>query len=71
VEIGGKQFSEFKPLLADLAVEKLAPISTEMSRLMEQPDEIDRILGDGAARARDIASPILAKTYEIVGLLRS
>ncbi|MGR3454325.1 tryptophan--tRNA ligase [Pseudooceanicola sp.] len=70
-EIGGKQFSEFKPLLADLAVEKLAPISTEMSRLMEQPDEIDRILGDGAARARDIASPILAKTYEIVGLLRS
>ena len=58
-------------MLADLAVEKLAPISTEMSRLMEQPDEIDRILGDGAARARDIAAPILAKTYEIVGLLRS
>ncbi|MGR3414258.1 tryptophan--tRNA ligase [Pseudooceanicola nanhaiensis] len=70
-EVGGKQFSEFKPMLADLAVEKLAPISTEMSRLMEQPDEIDRILGDGAARARNIAAPILAKTYEIVGLLRS
>ncbi|MGR3321186.1 MAG: tryptophan--tRNA ligase [Pseudooceanicola sp.] len=70
-DVGGKQFSEFKPMLADLAVAKLAPISSEMARLMEAPDEIDRILGDGASRARDIAAPILARTYDIVGLIRS
>ena len=29
-EVGGKQFSEFKPMLSDLAVEKLSPISPEM-----------------------------------------
>jgi tryptophanyl-tRNA synthetase len=69
-EVGGKQFSEFKPMLADLAVAKLSPISTEMARLMEQPAEIDKILARGAERARDVAAPILARTYEIVGLVR-
>ncbi|MAQ83205.1 MAG: tryptophan--tRNA ligase [Maritimibacter sp.] len=66
---GGSQFSAFKPELADLAVNKLAPISTEMSRLMEQPDGIDRILGHGAEQARALAAPILKKTYEIVGMV--
>ncbi len=68
-EMGGKAFSEFKPALADLAVEKLAPISTEMSRLMEDKAEIDRILARGAERARVIAQPILQKTYEIMGMV--
>ncbi|UYV36181.1 tryptophan--tRNA ligase [Rhodobacteraceae bacterium D3-12] len=69
-EMGGKQFSEFKPLLADLAVDKMAPISGEMSRLMGDVDEIDRILSRGAERAREIAAPILKRTYEIVGMVR-
>ncbi len=67
----GAQFGQFKPELADLAVAKLAPISAEMARLMNEPDEIDRILGDGADRAAAIAEPILAKTYDIVGMVRS
>ncbi len=69
-DVGGKQFSEFKPMLAELAVEKLSPISTEMARLMTQPDEIDRILARGSQRAREITAPILAKTYEIVGMVK-
>ncbi|WP_294614041.1 tryptophan--tRNA ligase [Roseovarius sp.] len=68
-EAGGKAFSEFKPMLADLAVEKLAPISGEMSRLMQDVSEIDRILGNGADRARAIAAPILRQTYEIMGMV--
>ncbi|KPP87414.1 MAG: tryptophan--tRNA ligase [Rhodobacteraceae bacterium HLUCCO07] len=67
---GGKQFSEFKPMLADLAVAKLAPISSEMARLMQDKAEIDRILHNGAARARAIAAPILDRTYDIVGMVR-
>ena len=70
-DYAGAQFGTFKPALADLAVEKLAPISTEMERLMNDPAEIDRILGRGAERAREIAAPILKQTYDIVGLLRS
>ncbi|WP_204113560.1 tryptophan--tRNA ligase [Shimia biformata] len=68
-DVGGKQFSEFKPMLSDLAVAKLAPISTEMARLMQDTAEIDAILDQGATRARDIAAPILQKTYQIVGMV--
>ena len=68
---GGKQFSEFKPMLVDIAVEKLAPLSTEMAQLMQDPAAIDQVLKDGAGRAREIAAPILTKTYDIVGMLQS
>ena len=65
----GAGWGTFKPALADLAVDRLAPISAEMARLMADPAEIDRILARGAERAREIAAPILARTYEIVGLV--
>ena len=67
-EVGGKQFSEFKPMLVERAVEKLSPISAEMRRLLNDKSEIDRVLEGGAERARAIAAPILKHTYEIVGL---
>jgi tryptophanyl-tRNA synthetase len=66
---GGAQFGAFKPALADLAVEKLAPISGEMARLMQDPAEIDRLLARGAEQAREITVPILKRTYEIVGMV--
>ena len=69
-EVGGQQFGTFKPLLADLAVAKLSPISGEMARLMADPSEIDRILSRGAEQAREITVPILEKTYEIMGMVR-
>jgi tryptophanyl-tRNA synthetase len=69
-EVAGQQFGTFKPLLADLAVSKLGPISSEMARLMADPAEIDRILAKGALQAREITVPILQKTYEIVGMVR-
>ena len=70
-DFGGKGFGTFKPALADLAVSVLAPISTEMSRLMQDPAEIDRILARGAERADAIARPILERTFDIVGMVRS
>lgn len=70
-EYAGAGWGRFKPALADLAVEKLAPISQEMARLMKEPDEIDAILAKGAEKADTIAQPILQKTYDIVGLVRS
>ncbi|WP_171122514.1 MULTISPECIES: tryptophan--tRNA ligase [unclassified Ruegeria] len=68
-EVGGKQFGEFKPMLAELAVSKLAPISSEMARLMGEEAEIDRILANGAEKARAISAPILQQTYDIVGMV--
>jgi tryptophanyl-tRNA synthetase len=69
-DVGGRQFSEFKPMLSDLAVAKRSPISGEMARLMENPSEIDAILARGAERAREIATPIIDRTFEIVGMVR-
>jgi len=68
-DVGGQQFGTFKPALAELAVEKLAPISREMARLMQDTAEIDRILSDGAGKAREIAAPILKRAKEIVGMV--
>ena len=68
-DVGGRQFSEFKPMLSELAVEKLSPISREMARLMDDQAEIDRILTRGSERAREITAPILKQTYEIVGMV--
>lgn len=68
-DVGGKQFGAFKPMLADLAVSRLSPISAQMARLMADPAEIDRILTKGSQRARAITAPILRQTYDIVGMV--
>jgi tryptophanyl-tRNA synthetase len=70
-DYAGAQFGTFKPALADLAVAKLEPITLEMNRLMQDPAEIDRILGQGADRAEAIARPIVDQVYDIVGMIRS
>ncbi|UWQ22193.1 tryptophan--tRNA ligase [Jannaschia sp. W003] len=69
-EKAGSQLGHFKADLADLAVSKLAPVSSEMARLMDDPAEIDRILARGAQRAREITVPILERTYDIIGMVR-
>jgi tryptophanyl-tRNA synthetase len=70
-EFGNAPFSRFKDALAELAASRLTPIGAEMKRLMADPVEIDRILAEGARRAHAIADPILAKTKDIVGFIRS
>jgi tryptophanyl-tRNA synthetase len=64
-------FGSFKKALSEIAVEKLAPIGNEMKRLMSDPAEIDRILADGAERARKIARPIMDQVKDIVGFVRA
>ena len=70
-EFGGSQFSAFKKQLAEVAVARVAPVNAEMQRLVGDPAEIDRILADGAARARTMAHPILAEIKNIVGFIQS
>jgi tryptophanyl-tRNA synthetase len=57
-------------MLVERAIEKLSPISQEMTRLMKDTSEIDRVLAKGADKARAIAAPVLKETYEIVGILQ-
>ena len=67
----GQQFGPFKAALAELAVETLSPITKSMADYLNDRGEIDRILGDGANRAAEIAEPILKQTFDIVGFIRS
>ena len=59
-DFGGRGFGDFKPALADLAIE----VSTNLWRdatFVADPGHIDAVLADGAERARAIADPILAE----------
>ena len=69
-QFAGKGFGAFKPALADLSVEKLSPITSEMRRLMADPASLDAVLRDGAERANAIAAPILAEVKAAVGFWR-
>ncbi len=68
-EFGGQGFGVFKPALADLAVDKLAPIQAEMRRLMESPDHVDAVLRRGAEKARALSEPVLKEVQRMVGFL--
>ena len=65
----GQGFGAFKPALAEVAVEVLAPITERMSRFMADPAEIDRLLGRGSEQARAIAGPIVQRTKDIMGMI--
>jgi len=69
-QFGGQGWGVFKPALADLAVEKLAPIAAETRRLVADPGTIDRYLADGAERASVIAEQTMAEVRRIVGFVR-
>jgi tryptophanyl-tRNA synthetase len=70
-DVGGMQFSQFKPKLAEVAVSVLGPIGAQMQRLMADTAYIDDVLRDGAARARTLSAPVLAEVYDVVGFVRS
>src|SRR5687768_6467031 len=64
----GQGFGAFKPALADALVGLIAPLRTRLEQLRNDAAELDRILADGAARARELGAPTLAAAYRAVGL---
>ncbi|GAB5349124.1 tryptophan--tRNA ligase [Alteriqipengyuania sp. 357] len=69
-EHAGKGFGAFKPLLGELLVETLSPISARLRDLLDDREAIEAALARGAAKARDRAGPTLAATYKALGLVR-
>lgn len=68
-EFGGRQFSAFKPVLSELAVSVLSPISSQMRNLLDDPAYIDNVLADGGERAGAIAEKTMQDVKAIIGLL--
>jgi len=66
----GQNFAPFKADLTEIAVGKLAPITGEFNRLMQDTSYVDSVLRDGAEKARALSAPILEEVKDIVGFLR-
>ena len=63
----GKNFSEFKNQLSDLLVKKIAPISLEIKKLLNDQSYLDKILLEGVEKANSIASKKIDRIKEIIG----
>jgi tryptophanyl-tRNA synthetase len=68
---GGQGFGPFKSALADLMVEKLAPIAAETNRFLDDRAALMQILRSGAERAAAIADPIVAEAERLVGFVNT
>jgi tryptophanyl-tRNA synthetase len=66
--LGGQGFGQFKPMLADALIALLSPLRGRLDEFRRDPEELDRLLAAGAARARKLAAPTLAEAYQAVGL---
>jgi tryptophanyl-tRNA synthetase len=66
----GKGYGELKKDVAEVVVETVTPFRDRMNELLADPAELDRILADGADRAREIAAATMSRVYDTVGLLR-
>ena len=65
----GRGYGDFKKDLADVVVEIFAPIRARALELLDDPAELDRVLGANADRAAAIADVTLATVYDRIGLL--
>ncbi|MGO3139531.1 MAG: tryptophan--tRNA ligase [Galactobacter sp.] len=65
----GKMYGHLKVDVADAVVAALEPVRNRTLELLDDPAELDRILAQGAAKAREVASATLASVYDAVGFL--
>jgi tryptophanyl-tRNA synthetase len=69
-EFAGKGFGQFKPALADLLVETIAPIRARLQDFEADPAALDAILVAGSRKAAALAAPTLEGAYRALGLPR-
>ncbi|WP_416760193.1 tryptophan--tRNA ligase [Roseateles sp. So40a] len=67
---GGLAWGEAKDQLFTLINAEIGPMRAKYEALMANPEKIEEILTEGAAKARAIAAPLLARAREAVGLRR-
>jgi tryptophanyl-tRNA synthetase len=67
-EFDGSGYGAFKQAVADAVVEFLAPVRERYEELRRDEPELDRILAEGADKARAIASNTLADVRDVMGV---
>ncbi len=66
-EFGGKNFSEFKNNLSEQLIDKISPIASEINKLLNNSDYLDKILLTGAEKANEIAEKKVKELKKIIG----
>ena len=65
---GGKGYAEYKKVLLDYFHATFDPARRRREQLRQDLAEVERILVDGAKRAREIATPIMEQVRRAAGL---
>lgn len=65
----GIRYSELKEQLAQAIFKELQPIQERREKFEESPEEVERILREGAEKARKVASQTLRETKSAMGLV--
>jgi tryptophanyl-tRNA synthetase len=66
----GSGYGRFKADVAEAVIEVLAPIRAGYQELRADSGELERLLAQGAARARETAAPTLVAMYDRMGFAR-
>ena len=64
----GSRYGDFKKAVADAVIEELEPFKNRYQQILESK-EYEKVLKDGAARAREVADVTLRRVQKAVGLL--
>jgi tryptophanyl-tRNA synthetase len=67
-EFSGKGYGDFKTAVAEVVIAKLEPIGKRTKELMDDPEELSRVLSNGAQKANEVASATLKAAYSAIGL---
>ncbi len=68
-EYAGRGYGDLKKDVGEAFAAFVEPYQSRVSELLDNPDLLDKILAEGADRARSLALPTLHTVYERVGFL--
>ncbi|HLR97363.1 MAG TPA: tryptophan--tRNA ligase [Jiangellaceae bacterium] len=68
-EFEGRGYGDLKKEVGTVVLDTVLPYQQKVRELHDDPAELDRILADGAERAREVAAGTLRNVYENIGLL--
>ena len=69
-EFAGRGYGDFKKAVRDVVVAEFGPVRERALELLDDPAELDRVLGVNAAKADAVADATLSDVYAKIGLLR-
>jgi tryptophanyl-tRNA synthetase len=67
-ERGGVGYGDFKKRLLQAMIDHFAPFRERRAEILADPKYVDRVLAEGAEKARSVARKTLARVRDAVGL---